>query len=105
MASYAVLGKSSSPNRISVGGPSESVPIVAPCLSSWGEEEITEREKREKELGGYGRGETKEDQINGEIVMEEAKEGQMNGAIVIEKWANSLCQAATLPLPMPLKGW
>ncbi|CAL5390976.1 unnamed protein product [Camellia sinensis] len=28
---------------------------------------------------------TKEDQINGEIVMEEAKEGQMNGAIVIEE--------------------
>ncbi|KAI8003000.1 hypothetical protein LOK49_LG08G01591 [Camellia lanceoleosa] len=43
--------------RISVGGPCESVPIVAPCLSSWGEEEITEREKREKELGGYGCGE------------------------------------------------
>ncbi|GMP27447.1 hypothetical protein CsSME_00003439 [Camellia sinensis var. sinensis] len=43
--------------RISVGGPCELVPIVAPCLSSWGEEEITEREKREKELGGYGRGE------------------------------------------------
>ncbi|XP_052204591.1 uncharacterized protein LOC127809656 [Diospyros lotus] len=43
--------------RISVGGPCEFVPTVIPCLSSWGEEEITEREKREKELGGYGRGE------------------------------------------------
>lgn len=29
---------------------------VVPCLSSWGEEEITERERREKELGGYGLG-------------------------------------------------
>ncbi|XP_058228340.1 uncharacterized protein LOC131336489 isoform X4 [Rhododendron vialii] len=43
--------------RISVGGPRELVPTVVPCLSSWGEEEISEREKREKELGGYGRGE------------------------------------------------
>lgn len=43
--------------RISVGGPHELVPTVVPCLSSWGEEEISEREKREKELGGYGRGE------------------------------------------------
>ncbi|GMP27444.1 hypothetical protein CsSME_00003439 [Camellia sinensis var. sinensis] len=119
--------------RISVGGPCELVPIVAPCLSSWGEEEITEREKREKELGGYGRGEviykerchgmelvvdrtqpddllvrevdtivehgldfadegnpTKEDQINGEIVMEEAKEDQINRAIVIEEENMSL---------------
>ncbi|KAK3218374.1 hypothetical protein Dsin_012344 [Dipteronia sinensis] len=32
-------------------------PTVFPCLSSWGEEEITEREKRERELGGYGSGE------------------------------------------------
>ncbi|KAL7256482.1 hypothetical protein ACSBR1_010414 [Camellia fascicularis] len=125
--------------RISVGGPCESVPIVAPCLSLWGEEEITEKEKREKELGGYGRGKviykercrgmdlvvdraqpddllvrevdtvvehgldfvdegnsTKEDQINGEIVMEEAKEGQMNGAIVIEEWANTLLEKGAL---------
>lgn len=33
------------------------VPALGPCLSSWGEEEITEREKRERELGGYGFGE------------------------------------------------
>ncbi|XP_059643330.1 uncharacterized protein LOC132285181 [Cornus florida] len=41
---------------ISVRGPCESA-LVAPCLSSWGEEEITEREKLERELGGYGFGE------------------------------------------------
>lgn len=29
---------------------------VIPCLSSWGEEEINDREKRERELGGYGSG-------------------------------------------------
>ncbi|XP_057487763.1 uncharacterized protein LOC130773831 isoform X2 [Actinidia eriantha] len=43
--------------RISVGGPCDLVPAVVPCLSSWGEEEITDRERREKGLGGYGRGE------------------------------------------------
>ncbi|GFS36895.1 hypothetical protein Acr_00g0048580 [Actinidia rufa] len=43
--------------RISVGGPCDLFPTVVPCLSSWGEAEITDREKREKELGGYGRGE------------------------------------------------
>lgn len=32
-------------------------PAVVPFLSSWGEDEITEREKRERELGGYGCGE------------------------------------------------
>ncbi|XP_021297258.1 uncharacterized protein LOC110426366 [Herrania umbratica] len=42
---------------ISVDGAGSSAPMVVPCLSSWGEEEITEREKRERELGGYGRGE------------------------------------------------
>ncbi|XVE86079.1 hypothetical protein DITRI_Ditri18aG0007600 [Diplodiscus trichospermus] len=42
---------------ISIGGAGSSAPIVVPCLSSWGEEEITEREKRERELGGYGCGE------------------------------------------------
>lgn len=34
-----------------------SCPAIVPYLASWGEEEITEREKREKELGGYGFGE------------------------------------------------
>ncbi|KDP22662.1 hypothetical protein JCGZ_02504 [Jatropha curcas] len=43
--------------RISVEGSDALVPAPAPCLSSWGEEEITEREKRERELGGYGLGE------------------------------------------------
>ncbi|KAM1114393.1 uncharacterized protein LOC126582106 [Malus sylvestris] len=32
-------------------------PALVPSLSSWGEDEITEREKRERELGGYGCGE------------------------------------------------
>ncbi|XP_052625448.1 uncharacterized protein LOC111919274 isoform X2 [Lactuca sativa] len=31
--------------------------IVIPCLSSWTEENISEREKQEKELGGYRSGE------------------------------------------------
>lgn len=42
---------------VSVEGPGSLVPGLGPCLSSWGEEEITEREKRERELGGYGFGE------------------------------------------------
>ncbi|KAL1096390.1 hypothetical protein V6Z11_D06G220600 [Gossypium hirsutum] len=42
---------------ISIEGAGSSAPVVIPCLSSWGEEEITEREKRERELGGYGCGE------------------------------------------------
>ncbi|XP_015583002.2 uncharacterized protein LOC8268630 [Ricinus communis] len=44
---------------VSVEGPGslEPDPASLPCLSSWGEEEITEREKRERELGGYGFGE------------------------------------------------
>ncbi|XP_041007651.1 uncharacterized protein LOC121252194 isoform X2 [Juglans microcarpa x Juglans regia] len=42
---------------ISVDGPGPFATAVVPCLSSWGEEEITEREKRERELGGYGLGE------------------------------------------------
>ncbi|XVF81996.1 hypothetical protein PTKIN_Ptkin16aG0007600 [Pterospermum kingtungense] len=42
---------------VSIEGAGSFSPIVAPCLSSWGEEEITEREKRERELGGYGCGE------------------------------------------------
>ncbi|VFR00939.1 unnamed protein product [Cuscuta campestris] len=32
-------------------------PVAFPCLFSWGEEEITDREKREREMGGYGNGE------------------------------------------------
>ncbi|CAH9094657.1 unnamed protein product [Cuscuta epithymum] len=35
----------------------ELAPVAFPCLFSWGEEEITEREKLEKEMGGYGNGE------------------------------------------------
>ncbi|KAJ9183204.1 hypothetical protein P3X46_007101 [Hevea brasiliensis] len=42
---------------ISIVGPGALVPTPMPCLSSWGEEEITEREKRERDLGGYGFGE------------------------------------------------
>ncbi|KAK8630132.1 hypothetical protein V6N13_078942 [Hibiscus sabdariffa] len=42
---------------ISIEGAGSSAPIDVPCLSSWGEEEISEREKRERELGGYGCGE------------------------------------------------
>ncbi|KAL5745109.1 hypothetical protein ACOSP7_026255 [Xanthoceras sorbifolium] len=42
---------------ISIEGSGAMAPTVVPCLSSWGEEEITEREKQERELGGYGSGE------------------------------------------------
>ncbi|XP_011002799.1 PREDICTED: uncharacterized protein LOC105109714 isoform X2 [Populus euphratica] len=42
---------------ISVEGSHSSNSSVVPCLSSWGEEEISEREKRQRELGGYGFGE------------------------------------------------
>ncbi|KAL8546801.1 hypothetical protein ACS0TY_006497 [Phlomoides rotata] len=42
---------------VAVGEPSELSPAIFPCLSSWGEEEISEREKQERELGGYGCGE------------------------------------------------
>ncbi|KAJ7970533.1 E3 ubiquitin-protein ligase SIN-like [Quillaja saponaria] len=42
---------------ISFRGTDTLVPAVVPCLFSWGEEEITEREKREREHGGYGFGE------------------------------------------------
>ncbi|XP_073293800.1 uncharacterized protein [Primulina huaijiensis] len=42
---------------IAVGEPSELSPAIFPCLASWGEEEISEREKHERELGGYGFGE------------------------------------------------
>ncbi|KAG6410143.1 hypothetical protein SASPL_128193 [Salvia splendens] len=42
---------------VAVGEPFELSPALFPCLSSWGEEEISEREKQERELGGYGCGE------------------------------------------------
>ncbi|KAL3844917.1 hypothetical protein ACJIZ3_002320 [Penstemon smallii] len=42
---------------VAVGEPSELSPAIFPCLASWGEEEISEREKQERELGGYGSGE------------------------------------------------
>ncbi|PWA54567.1 Aminotransferase-like mobile domain-containing protein [Artemisia annua] len=42
---------------VAIGRPSELGPVVVPCLSSWTEENISEREKHEKELGGYGCGE------------------------------------------------
>lgn len=42
---------------VAVGAAYESAPVAFPCLFSWGEEEISEREKQEKELGGYGSGE------------------------------------------------
>ncbi|KAL5582618.1 hypothetical protein UlMin_015060 [Ulmus minor] len=42
--------------RISIDGTGTSTHSVVPCLSSWGEDEITEREKQERELGGYGYG-------------------------------------------------
>uniref|UniRef100_A0A5B7BKE3 Uncharacterized protein n=1 Tax=Davidia involucrata TaxID=16924 RepID=A0A5B7BKE3_DAVIN len=84
---------------ISVGETCELSPIVAPCLSSWGEEEITEREKRERELGGYGFGEviykerclgmeslgdkTQPDDMPLIEVGIEGKEDQMNGQFVM----------------------
>ncbi|KAJ0468359.1 putative protein-serine/threonine phosphatase [Helianthus annuus] len=42
---------------VAIGGSYELAPVVVPCLSSWTEEHISEREKQEKELGGYGSGE------------------------------------------------
>ncbi|XP_031095814.1 uncharacterized protein LOC115999972 [Ipomoea triloba] len=42
---------------IAVRAAYELAPVAFPCLFSWGEEEITEREKLEKEIGGYGLGE------------------------------------------------
>ncbi|KAJ9562093.1 hypothetical protein OSB04_007253 [Centaurea solstitialis] len=42
---------------VAIGGTCEPGPVVVPCLSSWTEEAISEREKQEKELGGYGCGE------------------------------------------------
>nr|XP_043614365.1 uncharacterized protein LOC122586441 [Erigeron canadensis] len=42
---------------VAIGGACEPGPVVVPCLSLWTEEAISEREKQEKELGGYGCGE------------------------------------------------
>ncbi|CAI9282696.1 unnamed protein product [Lactuca saligna] len=42
---------------VAIGGSCEPGPVVVPCLSLWTEEAISEREKQEKELGGYGCGE------------------------------------------------
>ncbi|KAK9054194.1 hypothetical protein SSX86_025272 [Deinandra increscens subsp. villosa] len=42
---------------VAIGGTCELGPVVVPCLSLWTEEAISEREKQEKELGGYGCGE------------------------------------------------
>ncbi|MFS7983384.1 putative protein-serine/threonine phosphatase [Helianthus anomalus] len=42
---------------VAIGGTCEPGPIVVPCVSLWTEEAISEREKQEKELGGYGSGE------------------------------------------------
>lgn len=42
---------------VAVKGLHELAPVAFPCLYSWGEEEISEREKQEKDLGGYGSGE------------------------------------------------
>ncbi|KAL9999054.1 putative protein-serine/threonine phosphatase [Helianthus debilis subsp. tardiflorus] len=53
---------------VAIGGSYELAPVVVPCLSSWTEEHISEREKQEKELGGYGSGEVScmfENVING----------------------------------------
>ncbi|KAL8217818.1 hypothetical protein R6Q57_021191 [Mikania cordata] len=42
---------------VAIGGTCEPGPVVVPCMSLWTEEAISEREKQEKELGGYGCGE------------------------------------------------
>lgn len=42
---------------VAIGGTCEPGPVVVPCLTCWTEEAISEREKQEKELGGYGSGE------------------------------------------------
>lgn len=44
---------------VAIGGSCEPGPVVVPCLSLWTEEAISEREKQEKELGGYGCGEVR----------------------------------------------
>ncbi|KAL6512920.1 hypothetical protein OROHE_019710 [Orobanche hederae] len=96
---------------VAVGEPSELYPAIFPCLASWGEEEISEREKQERELGGYGCGEvvckerglgmgmlgyrTQPDSIHSSIMLPEvedyslleqvgyqAGEDQVNGAMI-----------------------
>ena len=42
--------------RISLEETGALAPAVCSCLSLWGEDEINEREKQERELGGYGCG-------------------------------------------------
>ncbi|XP_010528520.1 PREDICTED: uncharacterized protein LOC104805598 [Tarenaya hassleriana] len=42
--------------NVSVDGTKAPCPTTIPCLSFWGEDEINQREKREKQLGGYGFG-------------------------------------------------
>ncbi|KAI3785222.1 hypothetical protein L1987_44337 [Smallanthus sonchifolius] len=42
---------------VAIGETCEPGPVVVPCLSLWTEEAVSEREKQEKELGGYGCGE------------------------------------------------
>ncbi|CAI9110607.1 OLC1v1010663C1 [Oldenlandia corymbosa var. corymbosa] len=42
---------------VAVNGLHDLPPVSFPCLHLWGEEEISEREKQERELGGYGTGE------------------------------------------------
>ena len=39
---------------VAIGGTCEPGPVVVPCLTCWTEEAISEREKQENELGGYG---------------------------------------------------
>ncbi|KAF4356800.1 hypothetical protein F8388_000603 [Cannabis sativa] len=68
--------------RISIEGTNALAPAVCPCLSSWGEDEITEREKRERELGGYGCGQVifKE---RGVVVESFDRSGQPNSVATI----------------------
>ncbi|KAF3969557.1 hypothetical protein CMV_006662 [Castanea mollissima] len=95
---------------ISVDGLGPLATAIVPCLSSWGEDEITQREKRERKLGGYGLGEVifKErclvmeypecrDQLDGPPVdsismgvergplFEQADEEQINGEITMDE--------------------
>ncbi|KAK6913576.1 High mobility group box domain [Dillenia turbinata] len=69
---------------ISIGGIHPEVCDNTSCLNSWGEEEITEREKQEKELGGYGSGEVicKDRCLKGDPVVYEAHvNGQRLGKV------------------------
>ncbi|KAI3726430.1 hypothetical protein L1987_66227 [Smallanthus sonchifolius] len=42
---------------VAIGETCDPSPVDVPCLSLWTEEAVSEREKQEKELGGYGCGE------------------------------------------------